>query len=311
MKAHILEITRKSQFIDRFVNKHSDIICPGFHLLHWAMGCVFNPRCSMCWLKGTENRYFNILKKKLGMRTLPDFVFYNNQDDMRKELSKWLVKTKKPSVLSTNELTDSLNTPHGLVLAKELMKVFEHEKHKVLFVTKAANNGILNLVNYPTDNAILSFSITPNEMFEQGAPHFLERIATARVLGQYFKHIRFRIDPLIPIPGWPARYAEMIAAITVKDKFNFKPERITLGRLRFFQNALNQVTDERLRQYLDSERRPEDNRWVLPDEIFIRMVEVIKAMFPKGTNIALCKEPLRIWKAVGLKPGKNKCNCML
>lgn len=310
MNAHILEIPRKGKFITRFRNKHTGIICPGFWKLNWAMGCVFEP-CSMCWLAGTSFRYFSILKNKYRLKTLPNFVFYTNQRDMRNELSKWLARTTIPSVLNTNELTDSLNTPHGLILAKELMKVFVNEEHKVLFVTKAANNGILNLVNYPTDNAILSFSVTPNEMFETGADSVWERIATARVLGQYFKHVRFRIDPLISIPGWPARYAEMIAAITVKDKFNFKPERITLGRLRFFQNALNQVTDRRLRQYLDSDRRPEDNRWVLPDGIFINMLKTIMPMFPKGTNFALCKEPLRIWKALGLNPKTSKCNCVL
>lgn len=308
---NILEIPRKTQFISPFVNKYPKVLCPGFHLLHWAMGCVFKPRCSMCWLSGTENRYFNILKAKYKLKTLPDMVFYNNEEDRDKELFHWLLKTKEPSVLNANELTDSLNTPHGIALAKKLMNLFEGEDHKVLFVTKAANDGILELAKYPTSNAILSFSITPNEMFEVGADHYWERIATAKVLGRYFKHIRFRIDPLIPIPGWLGAYAKMIHAITVEDKFNFKPERITVGRMRFFQNALNQVTDERIRQYLYHKRRPEDNRWVLPDQTFIEMVKTIMSMFPKGTNFALCKEPLRIWQAVGLNPKTSKCNCVM
>lgn len=304
----LLKIDRKTTFIDRFKNKHLEIICPGFWTLHWAMGCLYDPPCAMCWLQGTCHRYFCILKKKHGLRRKPKMVIYANQDKMRKDLQRWLIRTRTPSVLNTNELTDSLNTPQGIKLAKELMKVFQLENHKVLFLTKSADHAILSLPEYPTHNAIMSFSITPNREFEQGASPWVERLATAKAVSFQFKHLRLRIDPLIPIPNWPGLYTKMITAITEKLELRF--ERITMGRLRLFGTARNMVTDGRILEYA-CDRRPEDKRWVLPDEKFIEMARFIITSFPVGTEFALCKEPARIWKAIGLDPEVCKCNCSL
>lgn len=320
IKDGIVYTPRTSPFIAKFVNKYPDIICPEFHVLKWAIGCAFDPPCDMCWLQGTQNRYFLRLQKEHQLDEKPRMVIYTNTDDLLRQVERWLLKTKSPSVLNCGELTDSLNTPEGVELAFTLIRSFilAQTRHKVLFVTKSSCktkypgaiigvDALLDKINkfYP---AIFSFSVTPNIEYERGADNFKKRLAAAKTMSAFTDSVRLRIDPLIPIFEWAKLYENMIDAIV--NYLDLKFERITIGRLRWFPNARAMVKDKILLSYAP-ERRPEDRRWVLSDEAFIQMASFIMERFPEGTQFALCKEPKRIWKALGLDWKKIKCNCTI
>jgi len=235
-------------------------------------------------------------------------VVYTNTDRMFKEIEKFILESKVPFVLNTGELTDSFCMMDRKMLESILNPfiLFENTPHKVLFVTKFNPTIIINVTPDLLQNAIFSFSISPFSKFEEGTELWQERIRAAKAL---MRPVRLRLDPMMPELGWMQGYKEIAQAIFEEPALQV--ERITLGRLRFFSTAKSTMTDKGKLFKLASYRRPEDKRWVVPDEDFLRMARFIMALFPVDTQFALCKEPVHIWEKLGLDWQNPKCNCVI
>jgi DNA repair photolyase len=288
-------LERKSKFIHKFENKYKTILCPEFYTLGWAHRCDFNPPCAYCYLA-------------LTFRYEKEAVIYSNTDKMIEEVKTWLDETKESSVLNCGELADSFMLQENKALA-DLMDLFERQnKHKLLFLTK---NEIIpkeieeNVYSRVYKQTIFSFSVNSTEVSEQwekGAPNPFKRLATAYRLKKNHQRIRLRVDPIIEINDYEKEYAPVINVI---NEF-VKPERVTLGSLRFFKNLQNFSDSNVFTKAIDNNDEDKRMRIELNNraEIYRYFIENLKV-----EDIALCKETLSCHKLLDRK--ENKCNCMI
>jgi hypothetical protein len=117
---------------------------------------------------------------------------------------------------------------------------------------------------------------------------------------------------MVPVSRWDLAYKELIAQI-----MDTVPHAsvITLGSPRGLVSTI--VAGKKLNNdmswtnYLQDKtnwglRVPYDKRV----EMFSFAVKELRLAGYKG-QIALCKEPLNVWKDSGLKPKETKCNCII
>lgn len=291
-------LERKSKFIHKFENKYKTIICPEFYVLGWAHRCNFLPPCAYCYLA-------------LTFRYQKEPIVYSNTDAMLEEVKQWLKETQEPAVLNAGELADSFMCQSNKALA-DLMNIFEkQEKHRLLFLTK---NEIVpkeieeNIYSRIYKNTIFSFSVSSLEVwkhYEKGTPSPFERLAAAYRLKKHLQKIRLRIDPIIEIKDFREEYASVVNVIN-----NFvKPERVTLGSLRFFKNLQNYSDsdvfnnavnggDEDKRMRIELYKRTEMYQYFI-NNLKLDCIE----------DIALCKETYSCFKL--LDKEINRCNCTI
>jgi len=278
-------------------SKPTDVVCPHFLELKWAYGCPYD--CAWCYLKGTF--------RFLPTRARPKF---KDRQKVEQHVLAFLNTPTQPEVLNTGEIADSLmqeNTSGSFV--EFIAPLFESQnRHKVLFVTKS--DKIEHLLQQPThDQVIVSFSLNAEkvaERWEKLAPVVPQRIEAARRLTEAGFTVRIRIDPIIPVPRWKQMYTKLL-----EDIFSsFRPERITLGSLRGLQSTINGCSDKSWTQYL-SERSNWGKKIAFGTRL--QMYETVSEALRRKHNyarIALCKETVRMWDALGMDYTKIKCNCV-
>jgi len=277
----------------------TDVVCPHFLELKWATGCPFD--CAWCYLKGT-----------LRFRPQKSKPYVKDYERIGQHVRSFLENANGyKELLNTGELADSLMWErNGNPFSKFILSLFEdHEKHKVLFVTKSKNIEHL-LEDDHRRNAIISFSLNADAVarrFERGAPTVAERIEAASKLASAGYEVRIRIDPMVPVSDWEKGYKEVIDHVFS----NFTPSRITLGSLRGLQSTINQAPDKGWVKYLSEKsswgKRIEFNTRC---SMYYELIGYLKEKYAY-TDIALCKETLEIWDKLGMEYRDIKCNCVL
>lgn len=291
----IQERPRKSDFIRFFDKTPPGIICPHFHILAHANGCIFE--CAYCYLQ-------------LTFRGKVKQVVFNNRADLLREVRQFLLR-KEPSVLNAGELADALAVDLHTNLMRELIPLFgAQERHLLVLLTKSAN--VDHLADLPHNGrTVISFSVNAQEVaarYEIGSPSPYERVAAgarARAAGY---RVRFRIDPIIPVEGWREEYAALVTRILDAAP----PERMTIGSLRFFPNVRTYAAklgrDTTVFDYA-TEMSREDGRRRLSLQQRIEVYRHIMSLLPPELPAGLCKETEVCTRAVGLPAGV--CNCTL
>jgi len=283
-----------------FPSRESDIVCPHFLELKWATGCPFD--CAWCYLRGTMRHY--------SRRKKPTYK------DSGKVVShvRRLFRVDYPrhkEVLNTGELADSLMSEHtNAPFSKFIVPIFEMQtKHKILFLTKGHKVDNLLSLN-PHDQVIVSFSLNSEVVADkwEKAPPVIRRIEAARKVFKAGYETRVRIDPIVPYPedNWARHYHNLIDNIFS----NLRPARITLGSLRGLQSTINQANDRSWIDYLKEpsewgKRIPYEVRWCM----FKNILDYLEQNYDY-TDIAFCKEPIRMWRELGLDWKRCKCNCV-
>lgn len=281
-----------------------DIVCPNFLELKWAYGCPFN--CSYCYLQGTL-RLLPTQKKPM----------IKEQEKVKRHLLAFLkAPLKEPEILNTGELCDSLMYEKTeLCITKNIVSLFEDKKlnrigHKVLLVTKS--DKIEELLNIrKIENIIVSFSVnTPkvSKKWEKGTADPLSRIKAAKLLFDAGFEVRIRIDPIIPFPGkkWIEQYRELLDKIFSM----LRPSRVTLGSLRGLSTTIRKTKDKSWLIYLE-----EQSRWGYRPNHKMRykaysvLTDYMHREYGYG-KIALCKEPVRLWKELNMDWKTCRCNCV-
>lgn len=192
----------------------------------------------------------------------------------------------------------------------------EQKIHKLLCLSKVANTRHLYDLKH-NGQTIMSWSIQGpgalNRGYEGIAPHTKVRLQAAKKCQDAGYPVRLRIDPLIPTPDWSVSYSRLIGWVSDAE---VKPERWTLGSLRFFTSA-RILADEELETMVKTQGDP-DRRYRVDVEQRIRMyrdvINFIRAWFPEPV-IGLCKETEGVWKVIqGLYSNQvlsDQCNCTL
>jgi spore photoproduct lyase len=276
----------------------TDIWCPHFVEFKWANGCNFD--CAWCYLNGT-----------LRFRPIKKDPYVKDPEKIKKHLSEYFNYVKKPSLLNSGELSDSLvNDGNGFSLCEDIIPLFKNQKkHKLLILTKASN--VKKILNSESQKQVIpSFSINSfkvSRKWENGAPTPRKRIEAAKKLSEDGYQVRIRIDPIVPIKNWEDDYLKLVDYIFS----NFTPERITLGSLRGLQSTINNCKDRSWTDYLE-----ERTNWGLkiPFEkrfkVYKTIIQHLKKQY-NYKNIGLCKETLEIWKKLKMDYKKIKCNCIV
>ncbi len=275
-----------------------DVVCPHFLELKWAYGCPYD--CAWCYLKGTLR-----FAPRGPKPTVKDFT------KVRQHTEAFLQAESDPELLNTGEIADSLmceSTRHSFV--NFILPPFEtQEKHKVLFLTKS--DRIQNLLGTPSHRqTVVSFSLNApsvSDRWELKAPKVADRIRAATLLSRHGYEVRIRIDPLVPVERWREEYPRLLDQIFT----NFTPARITLGSLRGLQSTINNCPDKSWVDFL-SERSGWGRRiaFLLRSEMFATLLQALREQYDY-TDLALCKETLGVWQALGMDFRHIKCNCTL
>ncbi|MGQ9469120.1 MAG: hypothetical protein ACUVTD_04755 [Nitrososphaerales archaeon] len=174
-------------------------------------------------------------------------------------------------------------------------------RHKLLLLTKSAKPDCL-LQNSYQECIVYSISANPESIargYEHNAPSCLERIDPCKQVKEAGYEVRVRVDPIIAGSG-PAYTILMERICTF-----IEPSLITLGTLRstprtyhFLPKTIRALLTERVEwgYGYSFEKRL---------SIYDELVAIAKRY---GIPVALCKEPIKAWRRLGLK---GRCNCML
>jgi spore photoproduct lyase len=291
----IIERPRRSKFIRYFDKTPPGIVCPHFHILAHGNGCLF--RCAYCYLQLT-------FRGKVGP------TVFTNVGDMLAEVDAFLAR-EEPAVLNAGELSDALALDDRTGLTKELVPRFAAQgRHLLLLLTKSANvDNLLNLDH--KGRTVVSFSVNAADVaakYELGSPSPAERVAAARRAAQAGYRIRFRLDPVIPVPGWEDSYPAILEQLLEQAP----PERVTFGSLRYFPNVKTYARklgrDASAFDYA-SEHTAADGRRRVPTPLRLRIYKHLMDLVPAGVETGLCKETEACHRALGIE--KVACNCTL
>mgnify|MGYP000588435273 CR=1 FL=1 len=143
------------------------------------------------------------------------------------------------------------------------------------------------------------------ERYEMGRAQAQARLEDAQRCQEAGWRVRVRIDPMIPIDGWPAHYdqlAEQVAELV-------RPEQVTLGSWRpRTRDVLYQQAPPELRSLLEpgpDGRLRLSNRLALYRPTFARLRRGV-------AQLSLCKEELdvqaQLYEEFGIK--EQACNCL-
>jgi len=222
----------------------------------------------------------------------------------------------EPEILNSGELCDSLMYEGTeFSISGNIIPLFEDvtlnkTKHRILLVTKSDKIGGL-LKSQNTKCALTSFSINTKSVFtnwEKGTAHPSSRIKAARSLFDTGFEVRIRIDPIIPFPKetWKSEYFQLIDEI-------FKqlwPSRITLGSLRGLSTTLRKARDKTWIKFLEDTSnwgyRP---NYKLRYEAYRAMIDYLLSEYDYK-DVALCKEPVQMWRDLGMDWRECRCNCV-
>jgi len=284
---------RASPFIRHFDATPPGVVCPHFYVLAHANGCPF--RCDYCYLQLTFRR-----------NRAP--VLFSNLDGLTREVERFLSRDE-PSVLNAGELADALAFDATAELMRLLVPMFgQQRKHKLLLLTKSTRVEPLLRLDH-AEQTVVSFSLNSAEAaasFEHGAPAPSARVEAARALQAAGYPLRLRIDPMIPLSGWSDSYLRLVDLIYRKTR----PERVTLGTLRFFPSLPHFSRNGREVYSFATSRDGPDGRLRLPLETRVEMYDTAMKGLPHLT-VALCKETEEAWRLTSLDSRRCLCNCAL
>jgi spore photoproduct lyase len=284
-----------------------DIVCPHFLELKWALGCPFS--CAWCYLQGTMRMYAR--KKE------PTYRFSVYEDDPYADIERALRELfrlpypDEPELLNAGELSDALMSEREpFPFTRFAVPVFEtQDRYRLLLLSKAP--WVENLVAMgPHRQTVVSFSLNAEPVAKrwEKAPTVRHRVEAAARLAQVGYEVRIRVDPIVPYPGddWLAGYYHLLDEIFAR----FRPSRITLGSLRGLQSTINAATDRSWVSYLD-EQSPWGRRIVQEVRLgaFGRIIERLQTRHGYS-QVALCKEPVGVWEALGMDWQHCRCNCV-
>ncbi len=228
---------------------------------------------------------------------------------MLSEIRKWLADPI-PKMMIVGELQDGLvfdsayKKVTGKPLSHHVIPLFAGQRrHRLIFLTKSAQvQHALELS--PTPQVVFSWSVNAEEVgakWEHGTPLPSLCFSAAEKMKKAGWPIRFRLDPMIPVPGWQRGYAEAIKRINAS---------LRARSYRGLRNAArSNDRDESIFDYLTPEKDPSGFKYRIPFHAQVEMFRFAIDRLKSTVKPALCKEDRALWKALGLR--FEGCHCLL
>lgn len=287
--------------VDKFNAEKSSFVCPTFDKIVYASnGCYY--KCDWCFLKGTygvQMPYLTVRVPYSAFTDRLDTILDSSKDDK--------------FMFNAGELADALSLEHITKAARTLIPYFARKDNGYLFLlTKSDNIDIV--LNDPQVQAIenknkikFAWSINNEEVsakYELVAPAPSARLQAAKKAQDAGYKVRLRLDPIVPVKDWKEKYAATIKDIFVT--FELKPERLTIGTLRFsgplYNNRRHRIINQELISMMDNFEEmkyfelggkksfTEDERY----EFFKFMINEIRK-YDDNCKISMCKETPSLW----------------
>ena len=238
---------------------------------------------------------------------------------MEQEVKFWMEQNKVPCSLNAGSVCDSLaiNTNY---LARLIPLFAAQERHHLNILSKAginceeAKNPIGDVE--PTDRVAFAWTVNCDEAaarYERNAPSPVNRLKLAKLYQDCGWHIRYRIDPIMPVPNWESEYARLIDSIA---KYWARPDVITIGSLRALFGLKHFSKGEPYNPCIDLkdvlEHDKDFHHWRLIEPVRREMYEFIIDRIHKRLGdvpVALCKETKQMCRQV-LGGLPTICNCV-
>ena len=207
----------------------TDYLCCRYRILNAQTHCPLD--CAYCILQN----YLNV----------PLITVYVNIGNMTREIDALIAsQPRRLFRMGTGELTDSLALDRLTRLNESLIRHVLGKKMILEIKTKTAQ--IDHLPDIPKKNVLVSWSLNPDAFIrteEHKTAPLEARLKAARKILKKGYRLGFHFDPLLMLPGWKKRYAELLERLT-----SAVPEKevmwISLGSLRY-PASLKKVIEER------------------------------------------------------------------
>lgn len=304
-------VNRGAKFIKQFNGPgDTDIVCFKFWQAVVASGCP--GECSYCFLQ-TQSPY------RTGLYDLKGTLFANLAR-LEEETRRWL-RQPVPAGLIVGENQDGLafELPYKRKLnvtpLEILVPLFERENpvgHTLIVLSKFVSTEFAEKASGgPARNVVFSWSLslpTVARRFEQKVSPLSHRLARALRLRADGWRVRFRLDALIPLPGWEEELD------TIVDQINeVGPEMLTIGALRASNVARLRAAaeangrDASIFDYIET-IDPSGFKHRTEHEFHASAFRRIKDRLSPAIALGLCKEDASLWGEVGLD--WQGCHCL-
>ncbi len=179
-------------------------VCQSFGNEHFyytssVMNCIFD--CEYCYLKG--------------MYPSGNLVIFLNPEDIFKEVEELL--KMHPVYLCISYDTDLMALEHVLGYVQLWSEfVANHPTLTIEVRTKSADTSCYQNFTL-SERCILAYTLSPDsvtESFEHGSGNLSARIRAAQTAMNLGFPVRLCFDPMIYVPGWEEKYAEMLDQVT-------------------------------------------------------------------------------------------------
>jgi spore photoproduct lyase len=216
-----------------------------------------------------------------------------------------------PTIFNAGELSDATPSHPNMI---KLMDLFQTQsRHKLLLLTKSADVAKLceDASSGRRSNTIYSCTVNAHAVssrWEVDIPPPEMRLLALKKVMQTGMEGRCRLDPIVPIVGWRAEYADIVERIAETGT-----KRVTIGTLRGLTRTINFARkcgkDMTWLDYLS-----EPSGWGLKME-YERRKEVygfiIDRLHEVGIReIGICKESPEMDEEFGIRESNLKCNCV-
>jgi DNA repair photolyase len=307
----ILEAERASPFVKPWRMKERSTFCPPV----WADLAIGSGACGyLC--RGC----FLLLSHRI-FRDPHRHLIYVNYDEMEQEVRAWLRSPERRPFHTLGlgiDCSDSLLYEGHTGNARRFIPIFADSESnpkgcKLILLTKSAN--VHYLEGLPTANVAVTFSLNPQavcDAWEGITPPIELRLrAWKRALAWGFE-TRWRIDPILPIPGWEKHYATFFQRAAAMGEV---PTSITLGTYREKNPQLDRWREKWGLPPMDYQPQglvKEGSHYRIPEGERRHLYEVVIAQIRRylggGVKVALCKETHSLRRALGL--ANANCNCL-
>ncbi len=294
-----------------------DVYCPAYWAdLKIGRGAC-GLRCRSCFLMGTHRIWCDPSRP----------VIYDGETEYEAAVKNWLKAPDRENLGLGIDCCDSLLYEGVTGHARRLIPLFGSARSnphgcKLILLTKSTN--VHYLKELPTENVLLTFSLNPQPIADMWEGKFddgvrvtpsVEQRLRASLFGQGLGfEVRWRIDPIFPVKGWPNIYRKFFQEAAREGN---RPTRITLGTYREMQPSLLTFARRWGLPPLEADRpdmQKDGDHYHLGRS---RRIEIYRSLasavidewveFNHLPDVALCKEPKSVRREAGLD---NKyCNC--
>lgn len=191
--------------------------------------CVYN--CDYCFLQG--------------MHRSAHILMHLNGHDYREAVRR--EARTHPIYLSISYLTDLLAFEQLYPFVGEWLDFAEREPRIELELRTKSDNLPALGTRRPPDNAILVFSLSPDEVtrrVERGTAGFQSRLLHARQATRNGWRVRLCFDPVLAIPGWKELYRRAVDE-TFKRVSPDSVEEVSIGVFRIHPDYMKRIQKER------------------------------------------------------------------